>query len=70
MIIQQKILPLMKQVDVHIQRKERLKTITLIEDISELLKTIKKEQLQHPYFRFPQLRGRNGNRRNRPCNHR
>jgi hypothetical protein len=32
MIIQQKILPLMKQVDVHIQRKERLKTITLIED--------------------------------------
>ena len=42
MIIQQKILPLMKQVDVHIQRKERLKTITLIEDISELLKTINK----------------------------
>ena len=45
MIIQQKILPLMKQVDVHIQRKERLKAITLIEDISELLKTINKEQL-------------------------
>jgi|TARA_B100001971_G_scaffold110670_1_gene101607 hypothetical protein len=44
-MISQKIKDMMRQVDVHISKKERLKAMSIIEDIDNELKKLKIEQL-------------------------
>jgi hypothetical protein len=44
-MISQKIKDMMRQVDTHISKKERLKTMSIIEDIENELKKLKTEQL-------------------------
>jgi len=44
-MISQKILQMMRQVDTHISKKERLKAMSIIEDIDNELKKLKQEQL-------------------------
>ena len=44
-MISQKIKDMMRQVDTHISKKERLKTMSIIEDIDNELKKLKIEQL-------------------------
>jgi len=44
-MISQKIKDMMRQVDTHISKKERLKAMSIIEDIDNELKKLKQEQL-------------------------
>ncbi len=44
-MISQKIKDMMRQVDTHISKKERLKAMSIIEDIDNELKKLKIEQL-------------------------
>jgi len=44
-MISQKVLQMMRQVDSHISKKERLKALSVIEDIEKEMKNLKTEQL-------------------------
>ena len=44
-MISQKIKDMMRQVDTHISKKERLKAMSIIEDIDNELNKLKQEQL-------------------------
>jgi len=44
-MITQKIKTMMREVDIHISKKERLKAISKVEDIKEELEKVTKEQM-------------------------
>lgn len=44
-MISQKIKTMMREVDIHISKKERLKAISKVEDIKEELEKVTKEQM-------------------------